>query len=297
MVLILEQHPTDFGLLLRDAAERKGIGAVSLTSAEIALDSALVYRLDNSRASFSLRCPVGRVESAELEGVYCSINTFEPGLWDSFTSTDAEYAAQEAHALWLAILSSLPCRVVNPPAPDTLAGTFLTTPEIMCLAHQVGFRVPMVAEVESGKVAAELLSPEVRTLHADLGEQWIGEGALGNADIPALTRNRNHFRVREVLAGRPVHVAVLGRRFFACRPDASGVPAPVSLRDIPRPVVRRLRAIQKRLSLALAEYSLTAGPDDNWAFAGYNRTPVHTAVAYGRGLHEAIVEFLVKERL
>jgi hypothetical protein len=114
--LILDQCPSAFSLRLKDLAERKGRRTLLLTSADVARDVALVFRLSQQETRLRLRCRDGVVETSDIEGVYCGINAFEAGLWERFTPGDAEYAARETQALWLAILAGLPCRVVNRPA-------------------------------------------------------------------------------------------------------------------------------------------------------------------------------------
>ena len=173
MFLILSQAPTEFSLRLKRAAEHKGLKTLHLTSAEIARDLALVFHLTEESVNLSLNYKGASIGTADISGVYCEINVFDYSLWERFSPEDAQYAAQETQALWLAILASLPCRVVNPPALDTLAGTLLSTPEILYLAHRLGFPIPMVISLESGKTASELLTTGATVFYADLGEVSI----------------------------------------------------------------------------------------------------------------------------
>ena len=293
MFLILDQKPTEFSLRIRDIAERKGLKTVLVTSAELARDLALVFHLSEQGPSLHLHYQEMAIETSGIEGVYCGINVFEPTLWEQFTLKDAEYAARETQALWLAILASLPCRVVNPPALDSLAGTLLSTPEVLHLAHRLGFHIPMVISLESGKVAAEVLGTGVPARYADLGEVWANETGLRQDDLSSLEQNENHFRVLEEVTGKPMYVTLLGNQFFACETAAGGLVVPVAVRKIPRLIKTRLRTFHKRLNLTLAEHSFRVMPDGTWVFVGCARPPICAVAAHGDALLGQVVDYAV----
>ena len=295
MFLILDQYPSAFSLRLKDVAERKGHRTVLLTSADVARDAALVFHLSQQETRLRLRCRDAVVETSDIEGVYCGINAFEAGLWERFTPGDAEYAARETQALWLAILAGLPCHVVNRPALDSLAGTLLSTPEMLYLAHRLGFRVPMVISLESGKVAAEVLGAGVPARYADLGEARTAERGLSRNDLSRLERNDDHFRVLEEVPGKAIYVTLLGDRFFACETLPGGAAVPVAVRDIPRPVKTRLRTLQKRLNLALAEHAFRVTADGTWVFLGCARPPAFAVAAHGDAFFEHVVDYAVEK--
>lgn len=294
MLLILDQYPTEFSLTLKRAAERKGLTTLLLTSAEIVHDLALAFYITEQEIKLHLQYQDIDIETREIEGVYCGINAFEEGLWERFSHKDAEYAARETQALWLAILASLPCRIVNPPALDTLAGTLLSTPEILDLAHQHGFHIPMVVNLESGKVAAELLASGGRTDCADLGEIWINETALRKDDLSKLSHNENHFRVVEKTPGKSIYVTLVSDEFFACAPDANGSIISISTDQIPSAIRTRLQTLQKQLNLKMAEYRFKILADETWVFSGYERPPIFAVAAYGDTLFEQIVNYIIK---
>lgn len=297
MFLILDQNPSEFSLRLKSTAERKSLQTLLLTSADIARNLAVDFHLSGERVSLCLRYKDSTVNTGDIEGVYCGINAFDCGLWEHFSPEDAEYAARETQALWLAILASLPCRVVNPPALDTLAGTLLSTPEILHLAHGLGFQIPMVINLESGKITAELLGTGVPALYADLGEVLTNEIGYSGDDLASLAQNEDHFRVKEELPGKPVYVTMVGYQFFACMPDAGGLVAPLPATQVPRSVKTRLRTLHKQLNLNLAEYYFRVRADGIWAFCGHGRPPAFAVVAYGDTLFEDIVEYATGKRV
>jgi hypothetical protein len=288
--LILDQYRTEFSLRLKAVAEREGLDPLLLTSAEVSRDLALVFCLSGQDASLRLTYRENVFGSEDLSGVYCGINAFEPSLWPQFTEQDAEYAAREIQALWLAILTSLPCRVVNPPALDTLAGTLLSTPEVFYLARQLGFRIPMVVTLESGKAAAELLATGSLAWYADLGETWVQETGFMQVDLSSLAQREHHHRVREIVPGRPVWISLVGDQALVCTQDTAGTAKPFAADEIPQPVMTRLRALHRRLNLNVAEYHLTV-TDGAWVFSGYGRPPTLAAAAFGDTLFERILDF------
>jgi hypothetical protein len=292
LFLILDQQQTEFSLRLSSVAERKGLNTLLLTSAEIVRNLALHFYLSEQHVSLQLRYQDAIIESRDIDGVYCGINAFEPGLWPEFSPEDADFAARETQALWLAILASLPCRVVNPPALDTLAGTLLDTPEILYLAHQLGFQIPMTITLESGKVAAELLATGVPARYADLGAVWINEVPLSPVELSSLAHNEDHSRITEEMPGKPFYVTLVGNQFLASAvKEADGSVRPVAASQIPRPIKTRLRTLQKRLNLNLAEYQFRVTVNGGWVFSGCGRPPSFGAAAYGDDLFAQIVDY------
>jgi len=296
MFLILDQKLDKFSLRLREIAEHKGLETVFITSAELVHNVLLVFHIAEQGCNLYLRYRDKVIRSSDIEGVYCGIDIFEPALWKYFAPKDAEYAARETQALWLAILTSLPCRVVNPPAFESLAGTLLSTPEIFYLAHQMGFDIPMMINLESGKIAAEVLRRGVPAYYADLGEMWINETKLIHNNIPFLEQNENHFQVVEEIPGKPIHISLVGDRFFACEIAKNGLVYPIDVSKIPYLIKTRLRTLHKRLNLKLAEYFFRIMVDGTWVFVGYIRKPLYAITAYGDVLFEKIIDYIVKRR-
>ena len=295
MFLILDQYPTEFSLRLKKVAELKGLKTLLLTSAEIVHDLALSFYISDQDINLHLEYRNISIETCDIEGVYCGINAFEERLWKRFSPKNAGYAARETQALWLAILASLPCRIVNPPALDTLAGTLLSTPEILDLAHQHGFQIPMVVNLESGSVAVELLASGVPAHYADLGHGWINESALRKDDLSILSQNENHFRVVEKIPGKSMYVTLVSDEFFACAPDAKGSVMSVSTDQVPSAIRARLQTLQKQLNLKVAEYHFRILADETWVFSGYERPPNFAVAAYGDLLFEQIAKYITKK--
>ncbi len=296
MLLILDQDQLEFSRRLRDVAERGGMRALLLTSAEIARDLVLDFHITDQGVSLLLCLKGTVIQIGDIEGVYCGINTFEPKLWECFSPEDAEYAARETQALWLAILASLPCRVMNPPALDALAGTLLSTPEVFFLAHRLGFHIPMVITLESGRIAAELLAENVQAFYADLGKNCINETALPQGELVSLAQNEDAIRVKEELLGKPVYVTLIGDQIFACTTDSAGVLSPLAARQLPSFVRNRLHALCRQMHLSLAEFSFRVMVDGTWIFSGCGRPPTYAVAAYGDNLFTQIIKYVTGKR-
>ncbi|MGV2390648.1 MAG UNVERIFIED_CONTAM: hypothetical protein LVR29_27775 [Microcystis novacekii LVE1205-3] len=157
-----------------------------------------------------------------------------------------------------------------------MAGTVLSTPEILYLAHCLGFQIPMSIDLESGAVTAELLKQGISAHYADLGEVWINEVGSAQSDLINLAQKENHFRVREKVSGKPVCITLLGKQSFACQFEADSSVTPLPNHQVPRPIRTRLQALQKRLNLNLAEYYFRLIADDSWVFIGCDRPPTFT---------------------
>ncbi|MCJ7613982.1 hypothetical protein MUO71_04360 [Candidatus Bathyarchaeota archaeon] len=294
---IFDQYITYFSLKLKTAAENKGFRTVILTCHEIVKNLGIDFYLVGNDTKTIFNYMGTTIESHDIAGVYSGINSFDPTMWPWFSKQDAEYAAKETQALWLAILSSLPCRVINQPALDTLAGTYLSTPEIFFLAHQIGFKIPTVITLESGKQAAELLEHRVQASYADLGETWINEKDINQANAVTLIQNKNHFRVKENIRGTPIYATLLGNKFFTCTLDQEGSLSAIPDSEIPKQVKKWLSILHKKLNLDLAEYMFRVTEEKTWVFTGYNRPPQFSYIVYGETLLDCIIDYTAEKRI
>ncbi|MEN8225805.1 MAG: hypothetical protein ABFS05_10670 [Bacteroidota bacterium] len=293
MFLILDQQQTEFSLKLKDTAENKGIKTLYLTSTEIAQDLVLAFQLTDKKDSFKLRYRDTSIESQDLYGIYCGIHNFWPELWPRYTAEDARYAAQETYSLWVAMLASLSCRVINQPALDALAGTVLSKPETLHLAQKLGFRIPMIITLESGKVAADLSSSNTALQYADLGQNIAGEIELSDANKSDLQQSNNHCRITEIVAGQPAFVTLVGEQFFACCIDDRGMYQLMKNNDIPISEKTRIQNMQKELNLNMAEYYFRISKDNTWIFSGYGLPPSYSVKAFGDRLYDYIVNYAI----
>jgi hypothetical protein len=295
LLLILDQYESEFGLGLKRAAEDKGVNTLFVTSAAIARYLTVDFQLTQEVARLRLHFQGQSIDGAEIAGIYCAINAFEPALWSWFSQTDAQYAAAECQALWLAILSSRNCRVVNPPALDTLAGTLLSTPELLELARGIGFRIPTVVTLESGELAADLARSGALARYADLGEPLIQEVALGTDSLPALAQNPDHIRVVEEVPGKAVFVTLVGEDMLVCAPDGPDEWVPLAAETLPPALRDCLRQLHRTLNLNLAEYSLCHLPGGEWVLTGCTRPPYYGVRTYGERLYAHVVNYILGE--
>jgi hypothetical protein len=289
VLLVLEDAADGFGARLASVAERRGLRALVLCSAQLVREVSVSFRIDACGARLRLRHRGTTLDSRTLRAAYCGIETFTASAWPMFSPEDAEYAAREMHALWLAILASLPCGAVNPPALDALGGTALSTPELLSKGRAAGLEVPAVATLESGVVAARVLRAARVASVADLGEAWVVERPPCKS-VRALRRVENELRLTEGVAGRTVHVALVGRRLLASMPDGGGTLRSLPAAKVPRPVRARLGRLQRVLRLRVAEYAFAVDSQGRWVLTGAMRPPRAAAQAHGDGLYKAVLD-------
>jgi hypothetical protein len=293
VLLILDQQPTEFTQKLKTAAEKKGTKTLLLTSEDIANSLSLAFFISNKETDCKFSFRGSEFGKNDIKGCYCAINAFEPELWPAFSPEDAAYAAKETQALWLGILSSLECTIINPPALDTLAGTYLSTPETMNLARDVGFKIPLVITLESGKTTAELLKC-VQAKYTDLGEPLLSDRTRTSNSLWAVEQSENHFRITEQISGKSVHLTVIGKKTWACEQNPQTPIRATDISQIPKTIGAKTRMLQKRLNLNCAEYHFQIQNEDEWVFTGISRPPLYSAFVFGEALFSLIVEFALE---
>jgi hypothetical protein len=116
-----------------------------------------------------------RVAARELTGVVTRIACVTGYELPFVTEHDRDYAASEMHAFLLALLTSLPCRVVNPPTPDGLCGPILAQEQWVQLAAgaRVAVRPAVRREYAGGRVIDLPYAGDRRVIHV------VGERAFG----------------------------------------------------------------------------------------------------------------------
>ena len=292
MFFILDHKETGFGQQLKSNATEKGIKTIYLTSQDIVHDILLDYRLTDHDEKFLIRAGNFEFSSEDIFGAYCGLNNFWPDLWPGFSSTDAQYAAQETYALWLAMLSSLTCRVINKPALDTLAGSLLSVTETLFLGHKHGLDIPLTLVLESGQTASALINDHSSVEYTDLGNKpWAAE-KQDNKPESSHALNANHCRITEVVSGKLVFITQVGDRFFSCTKNGKDAAVPIDIL-IPDKVYAGLRSLQKVLNLNMAEYYFRISKDQSWIFSGYGRVPEQSVKAYGKEIIDYIVNYAI----
>lgn len=297
LFLIIDEYSTDFCQKLRSVSIRKGLDTLLLTAQMIACEISVDFYLNDHTAEFKLCAGDFTMNSRDISGVYCGLNAFTPKLWDFFSPEDAEYAARESQALWLALLTSLGRRVVNLPTPDSLAGTSLSVFEFYNQARKLGFHIPMVLILESGEAALELSKTGAVAFYQDLGRPWPEEKILADYCREGIVEPGNHIRIREYISGRKVCITLLGQHIFASivEPgEAAGTP--MGFKEIPLSIRNCLLALHKGLNLNMAEYLFKLTDDGEWIITGIEKHPYFTFSVFGNCFLESLVEFVTGEK-
>lgn len=116
-----------------------------------------------------------RVAPGALTGVITRIACVTSYELPFVVEQDREYAASEIHAFLLALLTGLPCRVVNPPTLDGLCGPVLSQEQWVRLAAgaRVAVRPAVRREYAGGLVIDAPYAGDRRVIHV------VGERAFG----------------------------------------------------------------------------------------------------------------------
>jgi hypothetical protein len=148
-----------------------------------------------------------RISSESIGVVFNRLRVIDRRHLDSFGAADRDYAASEAHAVWLSWLAGLPCAVLNPATPRGLCGPELSAAEWMQLAARAGLAVPSwgvstwirrprIAPVPSGASGPERVtgldgrSAEPRVRVEPLGSEVRVSTVIGTQIVGAFANER-----------------------------------------------------------------------------------------------------------
>ena len=296
MILILEDSPAALGLALADACAQRGIESIWLSRQRIVQDVGIELHISTQWCDSRLSIGTRDLPLSEVAGVYCGFDSFPPMLWPDFSPDDADYAAKETHAIWLALLASLPCRPVNPPSPDALGGAAYSPVELFLAAHKSSLSIPATAYLDLVDARSLLHTPITATL-CDLGSENQQEQALENLTHFAAMAPGYQLRLRERLPG-PRHVlCVVGKLIFASTcPAIGGESEPLELKMIPSQVVTGVYALHAQLGLVLAEYHFVTLPSGDWILDDHSRMPgLSTWTMHSQALVSALLNNMLSQ--
>lgn len=291
MILILELVESDFGHRLRSVLQKKGEKTLLLTSMRIVQEVFIAFNLDSQTSSFKLGYKDQVIHSEAIQGVYCGLTSFSPALFPRFSAEDAQYAALETQALWLALLTSLTCPLINPPALDTLSGSLLSPVELAAQAREVGLRTPTMVCVSHGNVAAHIYQSGIPARFSDLGKIWVNESNRSQIEMATFDQNPNHFLIQENPPGQPVGIGVIGKQWLPFGQASGDSFQPIDLEKVPHTLRKNIRSLHKHLHLNAAEY-LFKRQEDVWTLIGVSHPPHFSLQAYQDEAYTALANFL-----
>lgn len=273
MILILEDQVTTLGAALEKACALRDVASVRLMPEQMVRGVGVDLSIDGKVCAGSLTIGGQRLALSDVRGVYCSLDTFGPSLWPEFSSRDASYAAMETHATWLALMHSLPCGSVNPPAPEALGGPLYSPSELFLAARRSSLHVAATACLGLPDAMALADEPIAASVY-DLGLERQSELPLTSLAHTTGTDTRRHVRIRERLPGQRISICVMRRSMFASVLD-SGIDQPRALSrgTIPDQVVEGVRALHARLGFVLAEYQFVRLATGDWILDDHGRAP------------------------
>ncbi len=113
MFLILCESTSLFALSIANLLNKLGNEILILTPDDLVHNTSIHFQIGSNDHSFSIEFKEKIISDENIEGVVNEINGFRKDLWPQMSEKDAGYAVNETHALWLSILSSLTCPVIN----------------------------------------------------------------------------------------------------------------------------------------------------------------------------------------
>ena len=113
-----------------------------LSGAELAMLPRITHTVDNTRATVDLELANNRTLALRPGSLVLNrLTRVCTPQFDGASLHDREYAMLETYALWLSVLESLPCRVVNRPDAQALCGRNVSRIEVLLLASRAGLPV------------------------------------------------------------------------------------------------------------------------------------------------------------
>jgi len=300
LILILAQYPRHFVKKLEKAIQQKGLAVILLTPFDIVHNLDISYALSTNECSLQMAYGTSHFCAQDIKGVYTELDTFLPELWGFFSQKDAQFAAMEWQALGQSMLSSLACPVVNPPAMDALGGTLLSPLELLDRARQIGFEIPTMFVVESGKLASELAQGGVHLTYTDLGSEHYRELPIDKNALLCYPANEDQIRIREHIGGRAVCIILVGDKPFATFWDEKqkSIMPFLHLADIPEDITKKLLKLHASLNLRVAEYFFSVTSDHSWIFCDFRRYPSHeTLSVHGDMLLANIIDLITGKEI
>lgn len=294
MILILENGFSVLGAALEQASARRGMETLRLTPERIVRDIGVEFYLDSRGCSGSLAADGRSVPLADVKGVYCSIDRFSPSLWPDFSARDANYAAAETQAIWLALLSSLACRSVNPASPDALGGPVYSPTEVFSAARLFALSISAIACLSLSEAMAMSREPLSASV-CDLGKEQQPELSFDGMKESRDVSSQRQVRLRERLPGARIVVCMVAESVFVSTGTAAtDKPRALDCGSVPSDLLEGLRALHLRLGLVLAEYRFVKQADREWILDDIARAPgEQTWAVHAESLVSAILDSMM----
>lgn len=277
MLLVFEP---DLGSPLADAiaaaGEQRGVEVLRWSPTAMVESVSLALTIDGGGAAVRFSVDGRAIRGDDLDGVVTLIDGFTPELWPKYTPRDREYAATEALASWVALLTALPCPLLNPPAPDALGGAVYPPVEVSMLAAKVGLSTPSILYLDSAASFRDERADELRASACALGHLPLAEVPLGQAWLDEA--GSEPIRIRGVGEAR-IRAVIVGERVLEV-----GDVAP------PEEIKRALIDLHRRIRRPLGEVWLGRDEDGRWLLEDAMRWPSAAALEFlGERLGASIV--------
>lgn len=140
MIVILAEPADGSAHWLGDDLARRGTTPVrTITPRQLTYARSAVHLMSAKTSSARFVLASGEtLDFAGVSGVINRVGALPTDHFQALKPSERDYASAELHAFMLGVLASLPCRVINPPAPEALSGTHHGAIEALQFAAQAG---------------------------------------------------------------------------------------------------------------------------------------------------------------
>ena len=143
MILVIAERHDHAALWLARRLSARAAGRVAMvTPLQLVCSTSIAHRLSTAGSSSAFVLADGtRLDLDAVSGVVNRMAAMPMAHLASASAADRDYAASEWHAFLLGWLASLACPVLNPPAPEWLAGALHSSLAATQLALAAGLAV------------------------------------------------------------------------------------------------------------------------------------------------------------
>jgi hypothetical protein len=184
-VIVILAEPADSGALwLRAQLDRRLTAPVEIvTPAKLVYARSIVHRLASTQTESRFELGDGTtLRASELRGIVNRLAAVPTAHLAGAAAAERDYAATELHAFLLGWMASLECPLLNPPAPENLAGPSHSPLSALHFAALSGLPCPRT------RVAADAPGPPAPAT-GRLVRHFVLDGQVIGSPLPAGLRD------------------------------------------------------------------------------------------------------------
>lgn len=135
MLLVFSRNDDYYTQFLKEFCKKQEIEQLNLSVYDLVNSISISFRQNDRNDSFEIRYGDRNISSSSISCAICLFSDFDQSDFPFLNDKDAQYAARESYALWLAIYNSLGNKMVNIPSVNSFDGISLHADELNFIAH------------------------------------------------------------------------------------------------------------------------------------------------------------------